>query len=72
MRNIIQKLQRNVWFLAAISLIPAAACTSATLKRTGFSDFAQVQLAEIGLSKGTSPATPENIERVIIAARERF
>lgn len=54
--------------ILAIDGCPTA-CASATLKRTGFSDFAQLQLAAIGINKGTSPATPENIERVVAAAR---
>ena len=54
--------------ILAIDGCPSA-CASATLKRTGFTGFAQLQLADIGINKGTSPATPENIERVVTAAR---
>lgn len=46
------------------------ACASMSLKQAGFSDFAQLQLADLGLAKGASPATPENIQRVVDAARK--
>ena len=55
--------------ILAIDGCPSA-CASATLKRTGFTGFAQLQLAAIGINKGASPATPEAIERVVAAARE--
>ena len=55
--------------ILAIDGCPSA-CASVTLKRTGFTGFAQLQLADIGINKGSSPATPENIERVVAAARE--
>ncbi len=55
--------------ILAIDGCPSA-CASATLKRTGFTGFARLQLGDIGINKGSSPATPENIERVVAAARE--
>ena len=48
------------------------ACASASLKQAGFKDFSRLQLADLGLNKGASPASAENIDRVVIAAREQF
>jgi uncharacterized metal-binding protein len=47
-------------------------CASASLKKAGFSDFIPIQLAELGLNKGGTPATPENIACVVAAAREQI
>lgn len=55
--------------ILAIDGCPAA-CASMSLKQAGFSGFAQLQLADQGLAKGASPATPENIQRVVDAARK--
>lgn len=55
--------------ILAIDACPAA-CASMVLKKAGFADFTRVQMAELGMNKGCSPATPENIERVVNAARE--
>jgi uncharacterized metal-binding protein len=47
-------------------------CASTSLKKAGFKDFMTMQLADLGLNKGTSPASAENIERVVTAAREQL
>jgi len=39
-------------------------CARKTLENAGFTDLRHVQLADLGLSKGESPATEENIRRV--------
>ncbi|MEI7612221.1 MAG: putative zinc-binding protein [Betaproteobacteria bacterium] len=57
--------------LLAIDGCPTG-CVSASLKRAGFRNFTTLQLADLGLNKGTSPASAENIERVVTAAREQF
>ena len=54
--------------LLAIDGCPTA-CASATLKQAGFEKFSRIQLAELGLDKGSAPASPENVERVVQAAR---
>ncbi|SFN13250.1 Uncharacterized protein, contains metal-binding DGC domain [Formivibrio citricus] len=54
--------------ILAIDACPAA-CASMVLKKAGFTDFQRVQLAELGLEKGCSPATQENIDSVVAAAR---
>ena len=47
-------------------------CASATLKQAGFKDFSRMQLSDLGLNKGAAPASPENVERVVAAARAIF
>lgn len=49
-----------------------SACASASLKQAGIKNFPCIQLAELGLKKGESPASPENIERVVAVACARF
>lgn len=55
--------------ILAIDGCPGA-CASMSLKQAGFTDFEQVQLDRLGLQKGSSPASPENIARVVEAARQ--
>ena len=57
--------------ILAIDGCPTA-CASATLKQAGFTGFSRMQLADLGLNKGAAPASPENIERVVLAARAVF
>ena len=57
--------------LLAIDGCPTA-CASATLKQAGFEKFSRIQLADLGLNKGAAPASPENVERVMAAARVLF
>lgn len=40
-------------------------CTKASLEQAGFKDFKHLQLADLGLEKGKSPASSENIEKVV-------
>lgn len=55
--------------ILAIDGCPGA-CASMSLKQAGFTGYAQIQLAALGLHKGASPATPENIQRVVDAAKQ--
>lgn len=57
--------------ILALDACPSA-CASVALKKAGFTQFERVQLAELGMEKGKTPATPENIERVIECARKIF
>ena len=57
--------------ILAIDGCPTA-CASATLKQAGFEKFSRIQLADLGLNKGAAPASPENVERVMAAARANF
>ena len=57
--------------LLAIDGCPTA-CASASLKKAGFEKFSRIQLADLGLNKGAAPASPENVERVMAAARALF
>lgn len=49
-----------------------SACASACLERAGFAYFPRIDLADLGLRKGAAAVTPEAVERVVAAVRERF
>ena len=57
--------------ILAIDGCPSA-CASASLEHAGFKHFPRVQLADLGLNKGESPATPETIERIVAVVSQRF
>lgn len=40
-------------------------CTKASLEQAGFKDFKHLQLADLGMEKGKSPASSENVEKVV-------
>lgn len=42
-------------------------CVKGCLEKNGFSEFVHLQLADLGLEKGKSPATDENIAKVACA-----
>ena len=39
-------------------------CAKKSLRRAGFTGMEHLQLADLGLEKGSSPATEENVDRV--------
>ena len=43
-------------------------CTKLSLEETGFTEFEHVKVTDLGLEKGKSPATDENIATVVQAA----
>jgi uncharacterized metal-binding protein len=43
-------------------------CVKASLEKAGFAHFKHLQLADLGLEKGKSPATEENISKACSAA----
>ncbi len=45
-------------------------CVKNCLEQAGFRSFTHLQLADLGLEKGKSPATEENIAKVIQKAEE--
>lgn len=45
-------------------------CVKGTLEQAGFNDFIHLQVADLGLEKGKSPANEENIARVTARATE--
>ena len=45
-------------------------CVKKSLEEAGFKEYLHVQLADIGLEKGNSPATEENIDKVVSTVRE--
>jgi uncharacterized metal-binding protein len=47
-------------------------CAKNCLEQAGFTDFAHVQLAELGLEKGQSPVSDENINKVCDAGAKQL
>lgn len=47
-------------------------CVKSCLERSEFDAFEHLQLADIGLEKGKSPATDENISKVVKAGVEKI
>jgi uncharacterized metal-binding protein len=47
-------------------------CSRHVLENAGIRDFEHVQLAEIGLAKGHSPANEQNVGQVVAACMERL
>jgi len=45
-------------------------CTRLSLEEAGFTEFEHMRVTDLGLEKGKSPATEENIARVVQAARD--
>ncbi len=45
-------------------------CVKSSLEQAGFTTFKHMQLADLGLEKGKSPATEENISKVVTRAAE--
>ena len=45
-------------------------CAKKTLEVAGFTGFQHIQLRDLGLEKGSSPATAENIQTVVERAKE--
>ena len=45
-------------------------CAENTLEQAGFNEFRHLQVADTGLEKGKSPATEENIAKVVNRGKE--
>ncbi len=45
-------------------------CVKSSLEQAGFSTFRHLQLADLGLEKGKSPATEESVNKVAARAKE--
>ena len=45
-------------------------CAKNTLEQAGFNEFRHLQVADTGLEKGKSPATEENIAKVVNRGKE--
>lgn len=45
-------------------------CVKATLEAAGFTKFEHLQLADLGVVKGSCPATDENVSKVALAGTE--
>ncbi len=47
-------------------------CTKLSLEEVGFAEFEHIKVTDLGLEKGKSPATDENIDTVVQAALLRL
>ena len=47
-------------------------CTKLCLEEAGFTDFEHMKVTDLGLEKGKSPVTDENIAVVVKAALDRL
>ena len=47
-------------------------CVKLCLEEAGFTEFDQFRVTDLGLEKGKSPATEENIATVVAAATEKL
>lgn len=47
-------------------------CARRSLEKAGFNDFGHIQLADLGLAKGQSPASDEAVARVASAVAGRL
>ena len=45
-------------------------CAKNTLEQAGFNNFAHLQIADLGLAKGKTPATEENVTKTVDKAAE--
>ena len=45
-------------------------CVKNSLEKAGFNEFEHIQLADLGLEKGSSPVTEENIVKVVVKGKE--
>jgi len=47
-------------------------CAKNTLEQAGFKAYEHVQVADLGMEKGKTPPTPENIAKVAVAGAARL
>jgi uncharacterized metal-binding protein len=47
-------------------------CARKTLEEAGFTRFEHLRLSDMGMEKGKSPATEEQVNKVVIAAKSRL
>jgi uncharacterized metal-binding protein len=47
-------------------------CARKTLAEAGFADFEQLRLSNLGMDKGKTPATPEQVDKVVSRGRMRL
>jgi uncharacterized metal-binding protein len=47
-------------------------CGKKILERAGFDHFIHLRVTDLGMEKGHSPLTPENIEKVVHAGKARL
>ena len=47
-------------------------CARNTLEQAGFKNYAHVQVADLGMEKGKTPPTPENVAKIAAQGAERL
>lgn len=47
-------------------------CARKTLEEANFSQFEHVRLSDLGMDKGKTPPTPENVDKVAACGRKRL
>ncbi len=47
-------------------------CARKSLEEAGFSRFEHLRLSELGMEKGKTPATPDNVDKVVAQVRSRL
>ncbi len=67
----IMKSTRDAAKILAIDGCPLD-CTKLCLEEAGFTEFEHMKVTELGLEKGKSPATDENIVTVVRAALDKL
>ncbi|NIM99802.1 MAG: zinc-binding protein [candidate division Zixibacteria bacterium] len=67
----IMKSTRDAAKILAIDGCPLD-CTKLCLEEAGFTEFEHMKVTELGLEKGKSPATDENIATVVRAALDKL
>lgn len=67
----IMQTTENAAHILAIDGCPLD-CVKLCLEEAGFTEFDQMRVTDLGLEKGRSPATDENIAAVVEAAREKL
>ena len=67
----IMQTTENAGHILAIDGCPLD-CVKLCLEEAGFAEFDQMRVTDLGLEKGRSPATDENIAAVVEAAREKL
>lgn len=67
----LMEIARGAQVMLAIDGCPLR-CASNTLKTAGFEKFVHVGLADLGLEKGKTPATPDAVAKVVDAGKGKL
>jgi uncharacterized metal-binding protein len=47
-------------------------CARKTLEKAGFAQFEHIRLSDLGMEKGKTPATPEQVDKIVARGRMRL